>query len=92
MKAEKAVAWFSNHPNQFDPDMFLALGVRGQTWKEHQRLVPYEYAAAYYVFPFVSAALLVWIIYGVTTYLIRGFKSETSNQGNQRTGADRSDV
>ena len=65
--AEKAKAWFANHPNEFDPDMYIAIGVRGRALalKEHQRLNPYEYAVAYYVFPFLGAAVAVWIIYGV---------------------------
>ena len=74
-KAEQAEQWFANHPNQSNPEMFVALGVNGRVPKEHQWFIPYEYGAVHFALPFIGGVVATWLIYALAVYLIRGFQA-----------------
>jgi hypothetical protein len=72
---QKAKEWDATPDNKFDPDMFL-IKYDGKVLKENQRLLPYQFAVIYFVFPFLLGFASVWLIFFVLSYLIRGFQNE----------------
>jgi hypothetical protein len=73
-EVQKAEKWRYSSPKPFDPDMYLINKGR-IVLKPHQSALPFEFAAIYFVLPFITGALVTWLLYAVIRFIIKGFRA-----------------
>ena len=69
---QQAAEWSLSQTAPFDPDVITILE-NGNVLKPHQNALPFEFAAIYFVLPFIISALITCLLFAVILFVTQGF-------------------